>query len=121
MNCSTSCVERDDPVLGCAAVEQLRAAGVPGGQVAERALAFVLVLDALAALDGGGGGQRRVLAAPGLDRGLLVAADDVVAGMQQLAFPAAGVEVKDAAGLGGEVGVAREDPGAVLPRLDRVL
>jgi hypothetical protein len=79
------------------------------------------MLDALPALDGGRGGQRGVLAVPRLDRGLLVAADDVVAGMQQLAFPAAGVQVEDAAGVGGEVGVAREDPGAVLPRLDRVL
>ena len=93
-------VERDDPVLRRAAIEQLRASGVPGGQVAQRTASFVLVLDALPALDAAGGGQRRVLALPGLDRGFLVAADDVVAGMQQLAFPAAAVEVEDAAGLG---------------------
>jgi len=82
-------IERDDPVLRCTAVEQLGAACVPGGEVAERAASFVLVLDALAALERGGGGQRWVLAVPGLDRGLLVAADDVVAGVQQLAFPTA--------------------------------
>jgi hypothetical protein len=76
----------------------------------------VLVLDALAAFDTGLGGQRGVFALAGLDRGFFVAADDVVAGMQQLAFPAAGVEVEDRAGLLSEVGVAREDPGAVLPR-----
>ena len=75
-------VERDDPVLGGAAIEQLRAAGVPSGEVAERTASFVLVLDALPALDAGGGWQCRVLAVPGLDRGLLIAADDVVAGMQ---------------------------------------
>jgi hypothetical protein len=40
------------------------------------------VLDALSALDGGGGGERGLLAVTRLDRGLLVAADDVVAGMQ---------------------------------------
>ena len=45
-------IERDDPVLGGAAVEQPGAAGVPGGEVAQRARALVLVLDALAALDG---------------------------------------------------------------------
>lgn len=79
------------------------------------------MLDALAALDGRLGAQRGVLARPGLDRGLLVAADDVVAGMQQLAFPPPGVQVEDPAGLDGEVGVAGEDPRALLPRLDRIL
>ena len=44
-----------------------------------------------------------MFATAGLHRGLLVAADDVVAGVQQLAFPTAGVEVKDAACLLGEV------------------
>jgi hypothetical protein len=94
-------VERLDPVLGGAAVEQAGAAGVPGGQVAQGSLAFVLVLDALPALDGGGGGQRRVLARSGLDRGFLIAADDVVAGVQQFALPPAAVEVENAAGLDG--------------------
>ena len=40
-------VERLDPVLGRAAVEDLRATDVPRGQVAERALPLVLVLDEL--------------------------------------------------------------------------
>jgi len=113
-------VERDDPVGRGAAIEQLRAPGIPGGEVAQRVLAFVLVLDALAAPDRGCGGQRGVLASPRLDRGLLITADDVVAGMQQFAFPAATVEVEDTAGLDGELGIAGEDPGAVLPRPDRV-
>ena len=82
---------------------------------------MVLVLDALPTLDTGLGRQRLVLTLPGLDRGFLVAADDVVARMQQLTFPPAGIEVEDPASLLGEAGVAREDPGAVLPRLDRVL
>jgi len=55
----------------------------------------------------------------GLDGGLLVGADHVVAGMQAFALPDA--EVKDRSGLLGEQRVAREDPGATLPRLDRVL
>jgi len=57
----------------------------------------------------------------GLDGWLLVGADHVVAGMQALALPDAGVEVKDRSGLLGGQRVAREDPGAMLPRLDRVL
>ena len=75
-------IERDDPVVGGAAIEQAGVLDVPGGQVAERAFALVLVLDALPALDAGRGGECRVLARAGLDRGLLVTADDVIAGVQ---------------------------------------
>jgi site-specific DNA recombinase len=50
-----------------------------------------------------------------------VGADDHVARFEQLALPAALVEVEHPAGLLEEVGVAREDPRALLPRLDRVL
>ena len=69
------CVERFDPAPGGAAVEQLGASRVPAGEVAERALALVFVLD-LPRLTGSGE-QRWVLARSGLDRGLLVGADDV--------------------------------------------
>ena len=112
-------VERFDPVLGGAAVEDPRSPGVPAGEVAERALALVLVLDLLGLA--GSGGQRWVLARSGLYRGFLVGADDVVARMQPLALPAALLEVEHSACLLGEAWVAREDPGAVLPGFDRVL
>ena len=69
-------------VGGGAAIEQLRAECVPGSEVTQGAASLILVLDALAALDGRRGGQRGVLAVPRLDRGFLIAADDVVAGMQ---------------------------------------
>ena len=93
---------------------------VPGSEVAERSLALVLVLDTLAPRDAGGGRQRPVLARSRLDRRFLITTDHEVTGVQQLALPAALVEVEDPARLGGELGVAREDPGAVLPGLDRV-
>jgi hypothetical protein len=67
------------------------------------------------------GGERLGDPLARLDGGLLIGADDVVAGVQQLALPASLVEVEDRAGPVGEARVAREDPGAVLPRLDRVL
>jgi hypothetical protein len=51
----------------------------------------------------------------GLDGGLLVSADHVIAGMQALALPDAGVEVEDRYGSRGEQRVAREDPEAMLP------
>jgi hypothetical protein len=60
-------------------------------------------------------------AAAGLDGGLLVGTDDILAWFQLLALEDPVVQVQDHPGLGGEVGIAGEDPGAVLPRLDRVL
>jgi hypothetical protein len=59
-------VERDDPVLGGAAIEQLGAPRVPGGEVAQGAAALVLVLDALSAVEAGRGCRRGVLATPRL-------------------------------------------------------
>jgi hypothetical protein len=62
-----------------------------------------------------------VAAAAGLNGGLLVGADDIGIRLQFLALEDPVVEVQDHPGLGSQVGVAGEDPGAVLPRLDRVL
>jgi len=74
-------VERCDPVLGRAAVKQLRALGVPACEVAERAFALVLVLDLLSVARGRG--ERWMLVCSGLDRGFLVCAHDEVAGMRE--------------------------------------
>jgi hypothetical protein len=90
---------------------------IPGGQVGQRAAALVFELD-----------QRRVsrcrrnglvAARERLQLRLLISADDVFAGVQQPALEAALVEVQDAVGLGLEAGVARKDPRALLPRLQR--
>jgi hypothetical protein len=48
-------VKRDDPVLGSAAVKQLRASRVPRGEVAQRALALVAPTSAQRALCRPGG------------------------------------------------------------------
>src|SRR5712691_5185260 len=56
-----------------------------------------------------------------LDRGFGVGADHHVGGLEQPALPAALVEVEHPPGLLQEVRVAREDPGTLLPGLDRVL
>jgi hypothetical protein len=56
-----------------------------------------------------------------LQLGLLVGADHELARMQPPALEAAGVEVEHPAGPGLEVGVAREDPRALLPRLERAV
>ena len=41
----------------------------------------------------------------GLEGGLLIGADHVLAGLESLPFELAGVEIEDAAGLGGKLGV----------------
>src|SRR3990172_7599100 len=58
---------------------------------------------------------------PGLDGRLLVGADDVLVGPEWLALPAAAIEIEDAPGLGLELGIAREEPGAVRPGPQGVL
>ncbi len=63
-------------------------------------------------------GRAGVFADAGLDRGLLVRADHVLVGRQWGLVEAAGVQIKHACALGGEVGVAGEDPGPVLPGFD---
>lgn len=66
-------------------------------------------------------GQGRVLSNACLDAGFLIGRKHEVIGFQGLAFPLPGVEVEDASRLLGELGVAREYPGAVMPRADGVL
>ena len=112
-------VERFDPALGLAAVEQLCPPHVPAGQVAERALPLVLVLDQLA-VAAGEGRQRPVETGPRLDRRLLVGAEHELARVEQLALEATGVKIEHPRRLRPEVGVAGEDPGAVVPGADRV-
>ena len=106
------------PVVCFAAAEHLGAVHVPGGQVGQRAAAVVLVLDAHR--PAGAGGCGGVLADAGLDGGLLVGGDDELVGPQRRVVEAAGVEVEHPGRLGSEVGVAGEDPGPVLPGLDRI-
>ena len=67
------------------------------------------------------GWQRGVAAAAGLDGGLFVGGDDELVVAQRLSVPGAGVQIEHLLGFGGEVGVAEEDPGLVLPRFEGVL
>ena len=57
----------------------------------------------------------------GLDRRLLIRAHHEIAGLEQLSFPPALVQIEDPPGLHGEVRIAGEDPRAIVPRADRVL
>ena len=113
-------IKRLDPVLGRAPIEQLGSARVPRGQVAERTLALVLVLDQLA-FPARPGRLAGMLARAGLDRRLLIRAHHEIAGLQQFPLPPALVQVQDPTRLLGELRVAREDPRAIVPRANRVL
>ena len=60
-------------------------------------------------------------AASSLDAGLFVGGDDEIVLSKRLTIPGAAIQVENAAGLGGEVWVARKDPSAVIPRANGVL
>jgi hypothetical protein len=77
------------------------------------------VLDPLAVA--GSGRQAGVDPRAGLDGGLLVGADHELARVKEAALEAARIEVEHDRGLGEEVGIGGEEPGAVAPGLDRVL
>jgi hypothetical protein len=62
-----------------------------------------------------------MFAPPGLDTGLLIDAKNVIVRPQRCTFPAALVQIDDAASLAGEVWVARKDPTAVAPGTQGVL
>lgn len=57
-----------------------------------------------------------MLAVPGLNACLFVQTHDEVINPQREAAPDAFVQIEDRAGFGSEVGVARENPAAMLPR-----
>jgi class 3 adenylate cyclase len=101
-----------------ASAEDFCAVNIECREVGPRAAASVLVLDSR----GLSGARRRgrMFTEASLDAGLLVGADDELVGFQGLALPLAGVEIKDAPRLDGEVRIAREDPGAVLPRANGI-
>ena len=110
--------ERRDPGGVLAPAGDLSAVNIPGGQVGQRAAAAVVVLDSHRA--GFAGRQGGVAAAAGLDGGLLIGADHVVAGTQRPAAPGPGVQVQHRGGPGRELGVADGDPGPVLPGFEGV-
>jgi len=65
-------------------------------------------------------GLRDVLAAAGLDAGLLVGGDDEFIILQRAPLPLTGIQIQQTARLGGEVRIAWKDPTAVIPRSNGV-
>jgi hypothetical protein len=62
-----------------------------------------------------------MFAPSGLDAGLLVGAEHVVAWSQGFALPAPLVKIEDAASFASKVGIARENPTAMTPGPQRIL
>ena len=112
--------ERLDPGLGLDAVEQVGVVDVPGGEVGERAAAAVFELDQRrAARTGRRRSSWRRPSACSWD--FSSAQMTYSSGRSRLPSNTPRVEIQRAAGLPGEVRVAREDPRPGLPRLDRVV
>ncbi len=111
-------VHRSNAVFDFAAAEDFGTMHVPRSQVGPGALAKVLVLDARRA--SGSRRQSWLFAAAGLNAGLFIGRDHEVSGAQGSAVANALIEVKDATGLGRKVGIARENPAAVLPRAEGI-
>src|SRR5215210_1966872 len=109
-----------DAVLRLATTEKLSPVHVPGGQVSQSPLAFVLVLYAHR-LGFTRGRLGRMAAATGLDGGLLVGGDHILSLSESITLPPTLVEVQHSPGFVGEVGVPREDPGAVVKGPDGIL
>jgi hypothetical protein len=107
-------VKRGDAILGFTAAKDTRMVDVQSGDISPGAAAGVLVLDVhrstRSAVLGG------MPAAAGLNAGFFIGGDHELIILQRSVLPLAGVEIQHAPGLGGEVGVPREDPTAVIPR-----
>ena len=115
---SNKAIHGSNAVLDFAAAEDLGAMHIPRGQVGPSAFAKVLVLDSHGA--SGSRRQSRLFAASGLNTGLFIRRDHEVVGAQRGVLPNALIQVKDAAGLGSKVGIAREKPASMLPRAQRI-
>src|SRR5215208_489535 len=103
-------------VLRFPAPEELRPMHVPGCQVSQRPFSFVLVLHAHKPSLVGRQGQLAAMAS--LNGGLLVGRDDVLLGTERLTLPLTLVEVQHPPGFMREVGVAGEDPRAMVEGTD---
>jgi len=111
-------MKRLDAGGGFATAKELGSMDVPSRDIGQSATTFVFVLHAPQTMRprGHAGSQTR----PGLNTGLLVAANHVILLAQGASFPYAMIQVEHAAGLPGEVRVPRPDPTAIAPRPNRV-
>src|SRR5215210_4147928 len=101
-----------DAALGLTAPEELRSMHVPGGQVSQRSFSFVLVFEPHEPFLLGWQGGLQAMAS--LDGGLLVGADHILLGTERLTLPSTLVEIQYPPCFMREVGIAGEDPRAMV-------
>jgi hypothetical protein len=106
------------PILDFATPEDLGAMDVPGSQVGPGTFAKVLMLNPDRASWTGRHG--RLFSAASLNARLLVSRDHEVICAEWVALPNALIEIEDGTGIGGKVGITREDPASMLPRAESV-
>src|SRR6516164_3914845 len=94
--------------------EELGTVNIPSSQIGPSTLPEILVLNPHGSASSRG--QGGLLTASRLNAGFFIRADDELRTMQRFALPNAGVEIEDAPGFAGEIGIAWKDPAAVLPR-----
>jgi len=111
-------IKRSNPVLGFAATENSSLMDIECGEVSPSSRTLVLVLDPHWAT--GLANPSRMLAVPGLNAGLLIRRDHELVVLQGLAVPTTLIQIQNAARFSGKIGVAREDPGSMLPGADGV-
>ena len=99
--------------------EQLGAVHIQRGEIGPGASPRVLVFNP----DGLARPRRRrgVDADAGLNARFLVGRDDKLIRPERAALVSPGIEIENAAGFHGKIGIAREDPGAMLPGPDGIL
>src|SRR5712692_10414141 len=111
-------IERGNPVPRLAPAKQARPVDIPRRQVRPGTAPTILVLDVQrpARRD-----RRRGMAAlTGLNAGLLVGRDHIVARPQRAALPLPGIEIQHRTGALGKARVARKQPTPMAPRPNRV-
>jgi len=108
-----------DAVLGLAAPKDPGMVDIQTGNVGPGSAPKILVLYLHRATRAAG--ARRMFAPPGLNAGFFICGDNELIILQRLPFPCAGIQVQNATGFVGKVGIAREDPTAVIPGPNGIL
>jgi hypothetical protein len=108
-----------DAVLGFAATKDSDVVDIQAGDVGPSPATKVFVLNLHRATRAAG--ARRVFAPPGLHAGFLVRRDHELVILQRTAFPGTAVKIENATGFIRKVGIAWEDPTAVVPGANGVL
>jgi hypothetical protein len=111
--------EGADPGLLFTTAQDLGASDIPSGEIGPGAAALIFMLNAHRT--SGCWGKRGMDTAARLDTGLLVRGDDAVSLAQRFSFPFSLVQVQHSTGFALESRIAREDPGSMRPRTDRIL